>query len=345
MFVDYVEISVKGGDGGNGCLAFRREKYVPRGGPSGGDGGKGGDVILEADPHLVTLYDIQLHRHFAAERGRNGEGNCRHGRNGADVVVHVPLGTVVREGETVLADLSRPGERFVVARGGRGGRGNARFATSTNRAPRRHEPGQPGEERHISLEMKMIADVGLIGLPNAGKSTLLRALTAATPEVAPYPFTTKEPHLGVLEQGYDRRAVLADIPGLIEGAHRGMGLGDRFLRHIERTRLLVHLVAVNLENQAVEQYWEDYQTVRREIAAYSTTLASKPEIVVLNKIDLIASRKARRDIEAFLQKQGLEPLLISAREREGLSPLVERIFQRLGEIAAADNRADALAGA
>ena len=335
MFVDYVEIAVKGGDGGNGCVAFRREKFVPRGGPSGGDGGKGGDVIFVADPYLVTLYDIQLRRHFTAERGRNGEGNNRHGRNGEDVIVHIPLGTIVREGDTVLADLSRPGERFVVARGGRGGRGNARFASSTNRAPRRCEPGQTGEERNGSLELKLIADVGLVGLPNAGKSTLLRHLTAATPEVAPYPFTTKEPHLGVLEQGYDRRAALADIPGLIEGAHLGAGLGDRFLRHIERTRLLVYLVAVPREDEALEKIRGDYQAVRHEMAAYSATLASKPGILVVNKMDLIKTKKQREKIVSIVRKEGVEPLLISALEGKGLEPLIEEIFKRLEELSPA----------
>jgi GTP-binding protein len=229
--------------------------------------------------------------------------------------------------------MSRPGARFVVAKGGRGGRGNARFATSTNRTPRQAEPGESGEERTVSLELKLIADVGLVGLPNAGKSTLLRHLTAATPEVAPYPFTTKQPYLGVLERGYDLRATLADIPGLIEGAHLGAGLGDRFLRHIERTRLLVHLVAVPCESESLEKILGDYEAVRHEIHSYSATLAEKPEIVVVNKIDLAATRKRRRAIDSLLRGQGLEPILISALEGEGLDKLVERVFDFLQKIA------------
>jgi len=332
MFVDYVEIACKGGDGGKGCVAFRREKYVPRGGPSGGDGGKGGDVVFEADPHLFTLYDVQLRRHFEGERGRNGEGGNRHGRNGKDVVVAIPLGTVVREGDEVLADLSRPNQRFVVARGGKGGRGNARFATSTNRAPRHAEPGKAGEERSVVLELKLIADVGLVGLPNAGKSTLLRRLTAATPEVAPYPFTTKQPYLGVLERGYDKHIVLADIPGLIEGAHRGLGLGDRFLRHIERTRILVHLVAVSLDGADPEKIWDDYQAVRRELVAYSQALAAKPEIVAINKVDLVRRKQQRQKIVSFLRERGFEPCLISARDGDGTDDLVEEILRRLEQM-------------
>jgi len=337
VFVDYVELLCKGGDGGDGCVAFRREKYVPRGGPAGGDGGNGGDVVLVADPHLITLYDLQLRRHFRAAAGRHGEGSCRHGRSGADTVVHVPLGTIVREGGEVLADLSRPGARLVAAKGGRGGRGNARFASPTNRTPRHCEPGQEGEERTLILELKLIADVGLVGQPNVGKSTLLRRLTAATPEVAPYPFTTKQPYLGVLEQGYDRRAILADIPGLIEGAHQGAGLGDRFLRHIERTRLLVHLIAPSPEDSDPEKIWNDYQAIRREIAAYSETLAGKPEIVTVNKIDLVRTKKQREAIASFFCERGIEVVLLSALEGKGLDKLVERIFGYLEEIASKEN--------
>jgi len=332
VFVDLAEVHCKGGDGGSGCIAFRREKYVPRGGPAGGDGGKGGDVVFVADPHLITLYDLQLRRQFQAERGRNGEGSNRHGRSGADTIVHVPLGTIVREGETSLTDFSTPGQRFIAAHGGRGGRGNARFASSTNRTPRHCEPGQEGEERSLILELKLIADVGLTGLPNAGKSTLLRSLTAATPEVAPYPFTTKQPYLGVLDQGYERRAILADIPGLIEGAHRGAGLGHRFLRHIERTRLLVHLVGLGPDPLDAEILWNDYQTIRREIAAYSKALANKPEIVVINKIDLLRGKKPCNAITSFFREHGIEAILISALEGKGLDKLVERVFRCLEEI-------------
>jgi GTP-binding protein len=248
------------------------------------------------------------------------------------MIVHVPLGTIARERDNVLADLSRPGERFIVAKGGRGGRGNARFASSTNRTPRRCEPGEEGEGRTVSLELKLIADVGLVGLPNAGKSTLLRRLTAATPEVAPYPFTTKQPYLGVLEQGYKRRAILADIPGLIEGAHKGAGLGDRFLRHIERTRILVHLVAVPPDAAAPDRIWDDYQTVRRELASYSEPLADKPEIVAINKIDLLETGEQQKEIASFFRGHGIEALLISAREGKGLDKVVARVFTCLEDI-------------
>lgn len=338
MFVDYVEVFCKGGDGGNGCVSFRREKYVPRGGPDGGDGGKGGDVVLVADPHLITLYDLRLKPHLRAERGRHGQGNCRHGRSGEDLVVRVPLGTVVREGEKILADLSRPGQRFVVAKGGRGGRGNARFASPTNRAPRRFEEGQPGQERTVALELKLIADIGLVGLPNAGKSTLLRRLTAATPEVAPYPFTTRQPYLGVLERSLDERLTIADIPGLIEGAHKGSGLGDRFLRHIERTKVLVHIVAVKMDDGDLNRLWDDYRIVRGEIAAYSQVLARRPELVVINKIDLLADRARCERIAAIFRAHGIEPVLISAREGEGLDGLVEKMFAAMGELATGADR-------
>lgn len=333
MFVDYVKVFCQGGDGGNGCSSFRREKFVPRGGPDGGDGGKGGDVVLEVDPHLMTLYDLRLRSHLRAKRARHGQGSNRHGRNGEDLVMKVPMGTVVREGETLLADLPRPGQRFVVAKGGRGGRGNARFRSATNRAPRECEPGQAGEERTVVLELKLIADVGLVGLPNAGKSTLLTRLTAATPEIADYPFTTKKPNLGVLERGYDRRLTIADIPGLIEGAHQGAGLGDRFLRHIERTRMLVHLVAVPGEGLEPEKLAEDYEAIRHELAAYSPALAEKPEILAVNKIDLAASRTEREELASMLRGKGVgDPLLISAREAEGIEGLIERVFGCLDEL-------------
>jgi len=332
VFVDYVKVLCKGGDGGNGCVSFRREKHVPRGGPDGGDGGKGGDVVFEVDPHLATLYDLRLRPHLRAERGRHGKGGGRHGRNGEMLTVRVPMGTVVREGDHILADLSRPSQRFVVAAGGKGGRGNARFATATNRAPRHSEPGQPGQERTVDLDLKLIADVGLVGLPNAGKSTLLSQLTAATPKIADYPFTTRQPYLGVLERGFDRRATIADIPGLIEGAHQGTGLGDRFLRHIERTRILIHLVAVSsAENSELEKLWEDYQAVRREISAYSPALIAKTEIVAINKIDLVETEKKREEIASALREHGIEAFPISARYGEGLDRLVERIFQCLDE--------------
>jgi len=330
MFIDYVKIFCKGGDGGNGCVSFRREKYVPRGGPDGGDGGKGGDVVLVADPHLLTLYDLRLHPHLRGERGRHGQGSGRHGRSGRDLVVHVPVGTIVREGDRVLADLCRPGQRFVVARGGRGGRGNARFASPTNRAPRHCEPGETGEERTVVLELKLIADVGLVGLPNAGKSTLLSRLTAATPKIAPYPFTTRQPALGVLEHGFDRRLIIADIPGLIEGAHRGAGLGDRFLRHIERTNLVLHIVAIPSEGEPFEKILDDYKAVREEIRSYSEKLAEKPEIVAINKVDLLKAEKEREELEKILRSHfGDDFLLISALEGIGLKELKDRLFDKM----------------
>ena len=333
MFVDYVKIQVKAGDGGNGCVTFRREKFVPRGGPDGGDGGKGGNVVLTADPHLVTLYDLRLRVHLTAGQGANGSGNKRRGKNGQEVIVAVPMGTVVREGDQILADLSHPGQSFVVAKGGNGGWGNARFATSTNRTPYRANPGQEGEERTVELELKLIADVGLVGRPNAGKSTILTRLTAATPKIAPYPFTTREPNLGVMYRDIERHATLADIPGLIEGAHMGLGLGDRFLRHIERTRILVHVVGISNEgDDRLERAWKDYETVRGEIASYSERLAAKPEIVTINKMDLVASRKELEAIAASFREAGKDPVLISALEEKGLDVLSARIFELLERI-------------
>lgn len=331
MFVDYVEVYCKGGDGGSGCISFRREKFVPRGGPDGGDGGKGGDVVLEADLHLTTLYDLRLKPHLKAKPGRHGSGKKRFGKSGDDLLVKVPLGTVVREGEVILAEMLQPGMRFVVARGGRGGRGNARFATPTDRAPRRYEPGVDGEERKVILELKSIADVGLVGFPNAGKSTLLTRLTAATPKIAAYPFTTKQPVLGVLQRGYDERLTLADIPGLIEGAHQGAGLGHRFLRHIERTKIIVHLVAIQPEETPdPDDLWERYEAIRREVASYSPQLATKPEIVVINKIDL-ADIEASEDLLKSFQANGIDPILASGITGEGLDKLTDRVFALAGE--------------
>jgi GTP-binding protein len=284
MFVDQATINVYAGDGGAGAEAFRREKFVPRGGPSGGDGGKGGDVVLVADDQLTTLLDFRYKEHHRAERGQHGEGKDRTGRSGEDLVLRVPAGTYVTDTETgeSLGELLEAGDRLVVARGGRGGRGNAAFATPTNRAPREWESGQPGEERRITLELKLIADVGLVGFPNAGKSTLLAAVSAARPKVADYPFTTLQPNLGVVELGPGRSFVLADIPGIIEGAHEGKGLGLQFLRHIERTRALAFVIPSDAEDPAAE-----LETLREELAEYSETLAGKPHCVVVSKADLL----------------------------------------------------------
>ena len=286
MFIDRAKIYVRGGDGGNGITAFRREKFVPHGGPSGGDGGNGGSVYLEATEGLNTLLHFRYNPEHRAERGRHGEGSNRHGQDGKDIVVKVPVGTVVFDELTdeVIHDFAHAGERLLIAKGGRGGRGNAQFATAVNRAPRHHEDGRQGQERWLVLELKLIADVGLVGLPNAGKSTLISRISAARPKIAAYPFTTLEPHLGVVDLGDFRSTVIADIPGLIEGAHEGAGLGDRFLRHIERTKLLLHLVEVS---GLAEDPVKDYLTVTHELEAYSSAVAAKPKLVVATKLDAL----------------------------------------------------------
>ncbi|NAZ29708.1 MAG: GTPase ObgE [Caldimicrobium sp.] len=283
-FVDRVKIYVKAGDGGAGCISFRREKYVPRGGPDGGDGGDGGDVLLLADPQLLTLYDFYHQVHFRAENGRPGQGKKMKGRDGEDLILRVPVGTVVMDAETgeVLGDLTEPYQTLVVARGGKGGRGNAHFATPTRQAPRFAEPGKPGEERWLILELKLIADVGLVGLPNAGKSTLLSRISAARPKIADYPFTTLEPNLGVVKLPEGETFVVADLPGLIEGAHKGVGLGHEFLRHIERTRVLLFVLSVDRED-----LYADYQTLRKELELYNPALLQKDYLIAINKIDLL----------------------------------------------------------
>src|SRR5213594_3055374 len=287
MFIDRVKIRVKGGHGGNGVTAFRREKFVPRGGPSGGDGGRGGNVWLVADPSLNTLLHLRYNPEHIAGRGMHGEGSNRSGREGADAIVRVPVGTQIFDALTgdLIQDLAEDGARRLVARGGRGGFGNAHFATSTNRAPRYHQEGSEGERYELQLELKLLADVGLVGFPNAGKSTLISTISAAKPKIADYPFTTLEPHLGVVDLGDFRTFVVADIPGLIEGAHEGHGLGDRFLRHIERTKLLLHLVDVS--SASGRDPVSDYKTVDRELAAYNPDLARRPQIVVATKIDAV----------------------------------------------------------
>lgn len=294
MFIDEATITVRSGDGGRGSVSFRREKYMPRGGPDGGDGGAGGDVFLEASPHLNTLMDLSRRRYYAAENGRAGAGNNRTGRSGADAIVQVPVGTIVREvldedtamtEAPLLGDLVKAGQRLLVAAGGKGGRGNKSFATSTHQVPRIAQEGIEGTERRLYLELKLLADLGLVGLPNAGKSTLLSRISAATPKIAGYPFTTLSPVLGVVEQSDYRRLVVADIPGLIEGAHTGQGLGTDFLRHIERTRVLVHLVSV--ESMDVDTLLEHYRTVEQELSLHSSGLRDKPRLVVVSKVDLI----------------------------------------------------------
>jgi len=320
MFIDEARIYVKAGDGGNGCVSFRREKYVPRGGPDGGDGGDGGDVVFVVDTNLNTLVKFKYRQHFRAERGKHGRGACKHGRNGEDVVVSVPPGTVVRDADTgeVLADLSEPEDRVVIARGGRGGRGNARFATPTRQAPRRADRGFSGEERNIHLELKLLADVGLVGFPNAGKSTFLSRVSSAHPKIADYPFTTLQPNLGIVEYGDMKTLVMADIPGIIEGAHEGKGLGLRFLRHIERTKVLLFLIECTSGNPV-----EDYEKLVDELARFSGRLLEKPRLVALTKIDLLPPE------ELTLPDFGIESFAVSSVKGYGL----RRLVYRLGEMA------------
>lgn len=322
MFVDEARILVTGGDGGNGVRSFRREKFVPKGGPDGGDGGHGGSVILEADSELNTLLPFRYNTQFKAERGRHGQGARKTGRSGHDLTVRVPPGTIVTddEGLVVLADLASPGEQFIVARGGHGGRGNARFATSTNRAPQRHEPGGEGETRKVRLELKLLADVGLIGLPNAGKSTLLSRISAARPKIADYPFTTLAPMLGVVDAGDDRSFVVADLPGLIEGAHLGAGLGHRFLRHVERCRILLHLVDVSSPDRDAVA---DVRAIRRELTLSRPVLGRRPRILVLTKLDAVQDDAQARAVAAFAKRSRLRCVSVSAATGEGLDELVQ----------------------
>ena len=325
MFVDEAEITVAGGAGGNGCVSFRREKFVPYGGPDGGDGGHGGSVHCRADESVNTLQHLAGKHHWKARPGGHGMGKKRHGKSGRDVIIPLPPGTIIRDAEQgiVLKDLVAAGESVCVAHGGRGGLGNVHFVSSTHQAPREATPGEPGQRRRLALELKLIADVGLVGQPNAGKSTLLRRLSAARPKVASYPFTTLEPVLGIVALSGERRFVMADIPGLIEGAHRGVGLGDAFLRHIERTKLLVHLVDVcPLEGDPVEHF----AAIREELRQYSAALGARPQIVVANKMDLSGSQA---NVQRFADAVGDEVVAISAVTGAGLVELIERIWRTL----------------
>ncbi len=330
MFIDRAVIYVKGGDGGNGCMSFRREKFVPKGGPDGGDGGSGGDVILLADENLSTLLDFQYRRHFRAQRGAHGEGALRAGRRGGSLIVPVPVGTIVRDvaAQDILADLVQHGQRVVVARGGRGGRGNARFKTPTRRAPRHAEPGEQGQERTVELELKLIADVGLVGFPNAGKSTLLTRVSAARPKIADYPFTTTEPYLGVVGLPDGRSFVLADIPGLIEGAHRGAGLGHTFLRHLSRTTVLIHLVDLAAPDR---DPLVDFQTVNDELQRYDPGLAARPQLVALNKIDVPSAHARVPEITGAIAPRGYHVFAISGATGEGVEALMKAAADALAE--------------
>jgi len=347
MFVDEAKILVKGGDGGNGCVAFRREKYVPRGGPSGGDGGHGGDVHLESDANDNTLLRYRYNREFRAERGRHGEGSNCQGRSGADAILKVPVGTIVFDADTgeQLFDFTESGRRFRAAQGGRGGRGNGNpaFRKPWHQAPREHEDGEPGEERRLRLELRLLADVGLVGFPNAGKSTLISRISAARPKVAAYPFTTLEPHLGVVN-AYPHAApgtagtfVVADLPGLIEGAHEGVGLGVRFLKHVERTRLMAHLVDTSDAND--RDPVRDFEIIEGELSAFSAALAQKPMIVVATKLDATTNRERLEKLHDFAAQRGLEFYAISSASGEGVTELVRgmaNLLDRLPRAAMAD---------
>jgi GTP-binding protein len=328
MFFDEVRIYVQGGDGGDGAVAFRREKYVPHGGPSGGNGGSGGSVYLEVDPHLNTLINFKRRSHFRAGKGQHGRGKDQTGAGGKDLTIPVPPGTVVYEDASgrLLADLTELGQRVSVARGGRGGRGNASFATPSNQAPRIAERGEPGAELWLRLELKLIAEVGIVGMPNAGKSTLLAAVSDARPKIAAYPFTTLSPNLGVATVD-NRDFVLADIPGLVEGAHDGAGLGYQFLRHIERTRLLVHLL-----DGAAEEPLGNFAVIQRELELFSRRLAHKPQLVVLNKMDLPAAAEKWPEVQRAMQRRGLEALAISAVTGQGVKELLRRLATLLAEL-------------
>ncbi|HEX8637226.1 MAG TPA: GTPase ObgE [Pyrinomonadaceae bacterium] len=332
MFIDRAKIRIKAGDGGNGVTAFRREKFVAKGGPSGGDGGKGGDVWLEASEGLNTLLHLRYNPEHKAERGRHGEGSNRHGKDGEDAVVEVPVGTQIFDAESgdLVFDFTEAGQRFLAAKGGKGGWGNQHFATPTRRAPKFHYTGRPGDEKELQLELKLIADVGLVGFPNAGKSTLISVISAAKPKIADYPFTTLEPNLGVVDLGDFKTFVVADIPGLIEGASEGAGLGDRFLRHVERTKLMLHLVDVS--SLSGRNPIEDYEIINRELANYNQDLAERPQIVVATKIDALDEPERLESLRKQAEKDGKPFLQISSVTNTGTKELVSLVAQSLEEI-------------
>ncbi len=327
-FIDEAIINVKGGNGGNGCVSFRREKYVPHGGPDGGNGGDGGSVILQADLGLSTLLDFQYRKNFEGERGEHGKGKNLYGRRGEPAVIRVPTGTVIKDEATgdILADLTHSGQTYLAAVGGKGGRGNTTYVSSTNRAPRQSEKGKEGEERTLKLELKLLADVGLVGRPNAGKSTLISRISAAKPKIANYPFTTLQPHLGVVKMG-DQNFTVADIPGLIEGAHEGAGMGIRFLKHIERTRIFLHLI--DLSDLEHPDPYDSYVKIKKELLSYSSNFKKRPEWVVFSKIDLITDRKILKKAEQFFAKKKLKTFAISAATGEGVDPLIKALAKEV----------------
>jgi GTP-binding protein len=329
-FIDEAKFFVKGGDGGNGCVSFRREKFVPKGGPDGGDGGDGGDVIIQASISLGSLIDFRYRSHFNAERGTHGQGKKKHGRYGADYIINVPAGSIIKDAETdeVIADLIEDGQHIVVAQGGKGGRGNAHFTSSTNRAPRIAGKGRPGIERWLRIELKLLADIGLVGLPNAGKSTLLSSLSAAQPKIASYPFTTLEPHLGVLQSPNHRPCIIADIPGLIEGAHQGAGLGHKFLKHIERTRLILHIIDAS---GSIENIVNDHKTIEYELKNYNEELLRRRQILLLNKMDLIDEPDRLEKLNEIFSKKGLNVLNISALTGDGVDELKDVLLHTVEE--------------
>ena len=328
-FIDEAKIYVKSGAGGRGCISFRREKYVPHGGPNGGDGGNGGDVVVITNENMSSLLDHRYKQHYKAKRGEHGKGKDMHGKNAETLYIPVPMGTIVRDFETgeVLGDLTEKDETLLVAKCGKGGKGNARFATSTNQAPRTAELGGEGEERTLHLELKLLADVGIIGFPNAGKSTLISRISAARPKVADYPFTTLVPNLGVVSYGDGKTFVVADIPGIIEGAHEGAGLGIQFLRHVERTKLLIHLL--DLSPATGRDPLDDYETLNRELEAYSAELSKKPQIVAPNKIDITESREKLKEVKKYFDEKGIIIFPVSSATGEGLKELIRETGKRL----------------
>ena len=330
-FIDEAKIYIKAGDGGRGCVSFRREKFIPHGGPDGGNGGKGGDIIIRAAGSHRTLLDLKYQQHHVAKHGGHGKGNNRTGKNSPDVEIIVPVGTLVKDADTgeILADIAVDGQSFIVAKGGIGGKGNAWFATSTNQAPRHAQPGIEGEERRVMLELKLLADVGIIGFPNVGKSTFISKVSAAKPKIADYPFTTLVPHLGVVQFGNLETFVIADIPGLIEGAHEGMGMGMRFLRHIERTSVLLHIL--DISNEPNSNALQDFEAVNRELALFSPSMMEKPQVIAINKIDLPVTRESlKKEIDRF-EKKGIKVCAFSAVTGEGINMVIHEITKILHE--------------